>query len=83
MLAANSPVNLASRIKAPLLLVHGELDYRVPIAYAHRMEDAFKAAGTPPEWVSYPEEGHGFYKRENRLDFARRVEAFLAKHLQP
>jgi dipeptidyl aminopeptidase/acylaminoacyl peptidase len=83
MLAANSPVNLASRIKAPLLLVHGELDYRVPIAHGRNMNDALKAAGNPPEWVSYPEEGHGFYKREDRLDFARRVEAFLAKHLQP
>jgi dipeptidyl aminopeptidase/acylaminoacyl peptidase len=83
MLAANSPVKLASRIKAPLLLAYGEADYRVPIAHGHRMNDALKAAGNPPEWVSYPEEGHGFYKRENRLDFARRVEAFLAKHLQP
>jgi dipeptidyl aminopeptidase/acylaminoacyl peptidase len=83
MLAANSPVKLASRIKAPLLLAHGELDYRVPIAHGRRMKDALKAAGNPPEWVSYPEEGHGFYKREDRLDFARRVEAFLAKHLQP
>ena len=83
MLAANSPVKLASRIKAPLLLAYGEADYRVPIAHGHRMEDALMAAGNPPEWVSYPEEGHGFYKRENRMDFARRVEAFLAKHLQP
>jgi dipeptidyl aminopeptidase/acylaminoacyl peptidase len=74
---------VASRIKAPLRLVHGEADYRVPIAYGRNMNDALKAAGNPPEWVSYPEAGHGFYKREDRLDFARRVEAFLAKHLQP
>lgn len=83
MLAANSPVNLASRIQAPLLLVHGEDDRRVPIAHATRMRDALKAAGHPPEWVSYPEEGHGFNKPEDQLDFARRVDVFLAKYLQP
>ncbi|MEO6278647.1 prolyl oligopeptidase family serine peptidase [Roseateles sp.] len=81
MLAANSPVKLASRIKAPLLLAYGEADQRVPITHGTRMRDALKAAGNPPEWVSYPDEGHGFAKPENRLDFARRVEAFLARHL--
>ncbi|WP_457356015.1 alpha/beta hydrolase family protein [Roseateles sp. P5_D6] len=81
MLAANSPVKLASRIKAPVLLAYGEADLRVPIVHGKRMRDALKAAGNPPEWVSYPEEGHGFGKPENRLDFARRVETFLAKQL--
>ncbi len=83
ILTANSPVKLASRIKAPVLLAHGELDPSVSIAHAHRMRDALKAAGNPPEWISYPDEGHGFFNPENRLDFARRVETFLAKNLQP
>jgi dipeptidyl aminopeptidase/acylaminoacyl peptidase len=47
------------------------------------MRDALAAAGRPPEWVVYDGEAHGFTKPENRLDFARRVEAFLAKHLAP
>jgi dipeptidyl aminopeptidase/acylaminoacyl peptidase len=83
MIAANSPVNLAARIQAPLLLAHGDADRRVPIAHAERMRDALKAAGHPPQWVSYPGEGHGFSKPEDQLDFARRLDAFLAKHLQP
>jgi dipeptidyl aminopeptidase/acylaminoacyl peptidase len=66
-----------------MLLAHGDKDRRVPIAHATGMRDALKVAGHPPEWVSYPEEGHGFSKREDQLDFARRVDAFLAKHLQP
>jgi dipeptidyl aminopeptidase/acylaminoacyl peptidase len=83
MLAANSPVRLAARIKAPVLLAYGEADARVPLTHGKRMRDALTAAGNPPAWISYPEEGHGFAKPENRLDFARRVDAFLAKHLQP
>ncbi|RZL31323.1 MAG: S9 family peptidase [Rubrivivax sp.] len=83
MLAANSPVRLAARMKAPLLLAYGEEDRRVPLAHGTRMRDALAAAARPPEWVTYAGEAHGFTKRENRLDFARRVEVFLGKHLAP
>ncbi|PTT79166.1 S9 family peptidase [Pelomonas sp. HMWF004] len=83
MLAANSPIKVAARIKAPLLLAHGREDMRVPLAHGTRMRDALAAAGRPPEWVVYDGEAHGFTKPENRLDFARRVETFLAKHLGP
>ncbi|MFG6464750.1 alpha/beta hydrolase family protein [Roseateles sp. DXS20W] len=83
MLAANSPVKLAAHMKAPLLLAYGEEDLRVPLAHGKRMRDALAAVGRPPEWVSYPGEGHGFSKPEHRLDFARRMEAFLARHLAP
>jgi len=83
MIAANSPVRLAARMKAPLLLAYGEEDLRVPLAHGKRMRDALTAAGRPPEWVTYAGEGHGFYKPENRLDFAHRMEAFLARHLAP
>jgi len=83
MLAANSPVKLAARMKAPLLLAHGSEDIRVPLTHGTRMRDALAAAGRPPEWVVYDGEAHGFTKTENRMDFARRVETFLAKRLQP
>ena len=83
MIEANSPVNLAARIKAPVLLAFGEADQRVPLAHGKRMRDALQAAGNPPEWVSYPGEGHGFSILANRVDFAQRMEAFLARNLGP
>ncbi|MCE4553475.1 alpha/beta hydrolase family protein [Roseateles cellulosilyticus] len=83
MLAANSPVKLAARMKAPLLLAYGEEDQRVPLTHGKRMRDALVAAGHPPEWLTYPGEAHGFTKFDNRIDFAHRVEAFLARHLPP
>ncbi len=45
------------------------------------VRDALQDLGRPPTWVEYPEEGHGWTKLENKLDFARRLEAFLAEHL--
>jgi dipeptidyl aminopeptidase/acylaminoacyl peptidase len=83
MIAANSPVNLAARIQAPLLLAHGNADRRVPMTHATRMRDALVAAGHPPEWITYADEGHGFSKHEDLLDFATRLDAFLGKYLQP
>ena len=82
-LAAAAPVELAARIKAPLLLAFGVEDRRVPLEHGQRMRAALRAAGHEPEWVTYPGEGHGWWLVENRVDFARRLERFLAKHLQP
>jgi dienelactone hydrolase len=83
MLDANTPVLLADRIKAPVLLAYGSDDRRVPLVHGTRMRDALAAAGRPPEWVVYPGEGHGWFKLETRVDFAQRMERFLAQHLQP
>jgi dipeptidyl aminopeptidase/acylaminoacyl peptidase len=81
MLDANTPVLLADRIRAPLLLAYGSNDRRVPLVHGTRMRDALAAAGRPPEWVVYDGEGHGWNKLETQLDFAKRLEDFLAKHL--
>jgi len=81
-LDAVSPVEQASRIKAPLLLAFGALDRRVPLQHGTRMRAALRDAGQEPEWVVYADEGHGWQKEANRIDFARRMEAFLAKNLK-
>jgi dipeptidyl aminopeptidase/acylaminoacyl peptidase len=84
MLKANSPVEQAARITAPLLLAFGEEDLRVPLAHGRRLRSALERAGRPPAvWVTYPGEGHGWRKLENDVDFAQRLERFFAQHLQP
>jgi dipeptidyl aminopeptidase/acylaminoacyl peptidase len=75
-------VEQAARIKAPLLLAYGTHDRRVPIEHGTRMRDALRAAGQEPEWVTYGGEGHGWLRLENRVDFANRLEGFLARHLK-
>jgi dipeptidyl aminopeptidase/acylaminoacyl peptidase len=79
VLKQNSPVALADKLKNPLLIAHGYEDRRVPIEHAQRLRSAL---ATPPEWVVYPNEGHGLFHENNRFDFYKRVERFLAKHLQ-
>jgi acetyl esterase/lipase len=82
MLEAISPVQQAARIKAPLLLVHGEADVRVPFVHALEMREALRKSGREPEWFTFPDEGHGWIKAENRRIFALKVEDFLARHLK-
>ncbi len=82
MLTAVSPVAQATRIRAPVLLAFGETDQRVPLAHGKRMREALRKAGQEPQWVSYPNEGHSWRLPENKADFARRMEKFLALHLQ-
>jgi len=82
LLKAASAVEQVDKIKAPLLLVHGARDRRVPIEHAEKFLDAMRKAGKPVEWVRYPEEGHWFFYDQNRFDYYRKVEAFLAKHLK-
>jgi dipeptidyl aminopeptidase/acylaminoacyl peptidase len=47
------------------------------------MRDALTDAGNPPEWILYNDEGHGWLTLANQVDFAQRLERFLAKHLKP
>ncbi len=78
---ATSPLANAARIKAPVLMVYGGGDRRVPIIHGESMRDALRKNGTPVEWVAYQEEGHGFLLEKNRFDFYDRVAKFLAQHL--
>ena len=82
MLTANSPLAQASRIQAPLLLGVGASDRRVPPAHAERLRDALRDAGHPPEWVMYADEGHSWRQVATQVDWANRVEHFLATHLK-
>jgi dipeptidyl aminopeptidase/acylaminoacyl peptidase len=82
MLVETSPLEQVKRIRAPILLMHGDDDVRVPIENGERMRDALKKAGKEVEWVVFVDEGHGFSRPANELDYWRRVEAFLAKHLR-
>jgi len=83
MIDSVSPVVQAARIRAPVFLAFGLEDRRVLPVHGRRMRQALIDAGRPPDWVEYSDEGHGWYKLETRLDFAARLEAFLARHLKP
>jgi acetyl esterase/lipase len=81
-LKAASPVQQADRIRAPLFLAFGDRDRRVPLEHGERLRAALIAAGRPPQWQVYAGEGHGGWTLDNQVDFARQLEAFLARHLR-
>ncbi len=82
MLDGNTPLRRAAEIKRPLLLAMGQEDRRVPIEHGTALRDEMRRNGQSLEWIVYPDEGHGWYKFENRVDFYRRMESFLAEHLK-
>ena len=76
-----SPLFHVDNIKAPLLIGQGANDPRVKQAEADQIANSMKEKGIPVEYVLYPDEGHGFARPDNRIDFNGRAELFLAKHL--
>ena len=79
---AASPLTYIKAAKAPLLSLQGENDIRVPRGQAQQVTDAIKAKGGVAEVVFYPDEGHGFAKRENQVDSLRRTVAWFDKYLK-
>lgn len=81
-LEAQSPLNSAKNIRAPLLVVQGANDPRVKKSESDQIVVAARDHGVPVEYLVAPDEGHGFLGRENRLAFYTVMEKFLAKHLR-
>ena len=80
-LAATSPALHADRIEVPLFIAQGANDPRVNKAESDQMVAALRERGVEVEYMVKEDEGHGFSQEENRFDFYRAMEAFLAKHL--
>jgi dipeptidyl aminopeptidase/acylaminoacyl peptidase len=79
-LASISPVNRADRIRAPLFVLHGANDPRVPVGEAEQIA-AEASEHVPVEKLIFEDEGHGITKRENRIEAYSRVVDFLDDHV--
>lgn len=77
-----SAVKAAGRIRAPLMLAYGADDVRVPLIHGEKMKAALDQGKKKYEWVVYDGEGHGWNKTENRYDWYKRVDKFLAESLK-
>ena len=71
------------RSDIPFLIMHGELDRRAPYQQSEELANALRARGNPVEFHSYPDEGHGFRRPENRVHAYGRLLAFFEQHLAP
>lgn len=77
-----SPLFSADQIIRPLLIGQGANDPRVKQAESEQIVEAIQKHGGGVTYVLYPDEGHGFARPENRMDFNARAEEFLSRYLQ-
>lgn len=75
-----SPINHADKIKAPVLLIHGENDRQVDIKHSHGMRDALKKSGKIMEYLELPNEDHYLSSEKQRIAAFRTIDAFLDKY---
>ncbi|MBV9574882.1 MAG: S9 family peptidase, partial [Acidobacteriales bacterium] len=78
---ASSPIAYIQNVKAPLLVLQGDNDPRVPKEEAVQVVDLLKKGGKTVGAHYYPNEGHGFVKRENQIDAIRRTVEWFDKYL--
>ena len=76
-----SPLFHVDSIRAPLLIGQGKNDPRVNIRESDQIVEAMRAKNLFVKYIVYTDEGHGFARPENNLDFAGYVDEFLAKYL--
>jgi protease II len=76
-----SPLSRIDQLRAPLFIIHGANDPRVPLSEAEQIHAALTARGQECELLVYGNEGHGLAQRSNRADALPRAIAFLARHL--
>lgn len=76
-----SPMKYVNNVKTPTMIMHGQVDTRVPIAQAEEFYQALKERQIPVEFVVYPRENHGFTEPRHQLDRVRRYVRFFAKYL--
>ena len=80
-LLSASPLTRIDDIVAPLFIIHGANDPRVPLSEAEQIHEALTERGRECELLVYGDEGHGLARRANRLDAFPKACAFLARHL--
>jgi dipeptidyl aminopeptidase/acylaminoacyl peptidase len=76
-----SPISYASRIRTPVLILHGQDDTNVPIGQATYFHRALTRFGVEHDFVVYPREGHGVRERNHQLDLLRRTRTWFDRWL--
>ncbi|HTL17650.1 MAG TPA: S9 family peptidase, partial [Patescibacteria group bacterium] len=81
-LKESSPLNHVDQIQVPVFLAYGALDPKVPIATARTLAKDLQKRGKLYAFMEKEDEGHGFVKEENRIEFWKKVDEFLKSNLK-
>jgi dipeptidyl aminopeptidase/acylaminoacyl peptidase len=78
-----SPMTHIDRLRAPLMIVHGENDSNVPVIEAEQVAAALAERGVPHRYLLFPGEGHELLHRTSRAEYLRETVGWLTTHLRP
>lgn len=77
-----SPITRIDRLRAPLMVVHGENDSNVPVIEAEQVVAALAARGVRHRYLLFPGEGHELLHRSSRAEYMRETVGWLTEHLR-
>ncbi len=77
-----NPVNHVTKWKTPMLVIHGEKDFRIPYTQSLAVFHALQRQGIESQLLIYPDENHWILKGANSVQWYRTVFDWLAKHLK-
>jgi dipeptidyl aminopeptidase/acylaminoacyl peptidase len=78
-----SPHMFAKEFKTPALVIHGELDYRVPVGEGLQLFTALQRQGVESKLLVYPDEGHWVLKPQNSELWYDTVLEWFDRYLKP
>ncbi len=81
--ARNSPHTSAGNFVTPTLVIHGQLDYRVPLNQGIELFHTLQNRGVDSRFVYFPDENHWILKRQNSLHWYSEVRNWIAKYAAP
>ncbi|MBY0573307.1 MAG: S9 family peptidase [Undibacterium sp.] len=76
-----SAIENAEKIKAPVLMIYGSDDVRVPLIHGEKMRDKLRSLGKPVDWMVMVGEGHGWAKESNQILWGETMLKFVDKHI--
>ena len=77
-----SPHKYAANFKTPMLVIHGELDFRVPVSEGMQVFTTLQRQGVPSKLLLFPDEGHWVLKPANSELWHQTIFAWLAEYLK-
>ncbi len=79
----HSPHRLAKNFKTPMLIIHNDLDFRVPVSEGHQLFTTLQRLGVPSKFINFPDEGHWVLKPANSRFWHEQIFEWLRQYCPP
>lgn len=79
----HSPHRLAANFKTPMLIIHNDLDFRVPVSEGHQLFTTLQRLGIPSRFINFPDEGHWVLKPANSRYWHNSIFDWLKTYCPP